>query len=244
MAEPRGRSVDRAELVVKVRLPRRRRPRRSGPPGSRAAVEAGGRRAPAARPGGRAASAAPCRARRTARSRSAGRCPCRSQGVAVPAGGMTFARSPRPRPPFWTPGRTNSIDRNHRSLAPHRRRERDHGRRAAVDRLLGHDEPVRVVRLEVAVQPQDRREVLGDVRLVQPPRVVVDRVTPDAGARDQVVGRRPAVGDACGRLARGRLEHRVRRPRRRRCRDRRSCGRLRRRERSRRRSRAARARPA
>ena len=164
--------------------------------------------------------------------------------VAVPARRHDLREEPPTEAALLDAGQDEQHRQEPEILAPDRRRERDHGRRAPVGRLLGHDEPVGIVRLEVGVQPQDRGEVLGDVGLVQRPRVVVDRVAPDAGARDQVVGRRPTVGDACGRLARGRLEHRFRRPRRRRCRGRRSCGRLRRRGRSRRRSRGARARPA
>ena len=102
--------------------------------------------------------------------------------------GSTWASRARPTPADWSPGSTNSIERNHsrsrRSAAATTIRRPTS---ASVLRLRD-DEAIGIGRLQVLVESDERTGLVGDVRLRQAARVVVDRVAPDLGTGGQFGG--------------------------------------------------------
>ena len=129
---------------------------------------------------------------------------------ASPSAGATCASERAAHAGALEPGRTKSIERNHR------RSRITAAANATIrsppcpfspvapslpggGRIRGHrgdDEPLRVSGLEVCVESEQRGRLGRHVRLVQPSGVVVDPVTPDLGAGRELVAADGAIRDA------------------------------------------------
>ena len=96
------------------------------------------------------------------------------------------AEEPAAQPPALGAWQDEQHRQEPQAIAGDRRDEGVDGARAVRSEPFGHDEPLGVRRLQVAVQPQDRAQVVGAEE------VVVQGVAPDRGAGREVLGRRRA----------------------------------------------------